>query len=481
MPPPNVSFATAVDIGALPVTTYSQADINDGGVNFTVYLKFTAPLSCTMVWAWIKSGNVGVGYRPSVIPYDASEVEILTENSHIPSDVPNRPIQFPVIPGAIHYLEVVKNVDTAGPELITGQVKVVPNDTSIPLESIIVNGDEITQPCGVFSPSTDYRTIKFVKDVAIGEGGCVTADGKVLFDNRVFGDRKVKLYDSNLAELGTNDILAFAWIRNNRTTGWFWILVMETAGTSMLYKLDPTVLPLAKALIATFTHGNSRGISVNSAETIAYFYPGSGNNLPIKRWDLTLDVAMADLAPSEGANFSILDTLYLSGDIIVAGWADNANNIARIKAYQPDGTVLNSVDFDSFEENYGITRLALAPDSPTHFWVKLREVSIPGAAGVPTGRSVFKKIKTSDFSVITTRFHLEYSGRNYIGPEAANLPGNGESGIWNSCPFVVAQIGNPEIIEGGILFGNPTLRHDVYPDQARKIPNPTVRTALIGD
>jgi hypothetical protein len=475
MPPTNVSFATALELGALPVNT-SQSDINDAGVNFTVFYKFTAPAGITMVWAWIKSGNTGSGYRPSVTPYDNAQVEILSPNPHIPADIPNRHIQFPVTPGQNYYLQAVKNVDSVGPEALTILVRTVPNESAIPLESIIVNGDLIGQPCGVHSPSIDYQTIKFVPGVAFGEGGCITSTGRILFDNRNLADKKIVLYDSNLNELGSDTILAFAWIRNNRATGFFWVLVLENAGFSKLYKVNPNVLPLAKTLVATLTgHGNATAISVNSAETIAYFYGSSALNQPIKRWDLTLDVAMTDLVASEGATFFVLDTLYLQTlDLIVVAWSDNTNNFARIKTYNTSGVLQNTVQFDSFEEQYGSCRLALSPDGPSSFWVKLREISIPGSAGVPTGRSKFVKLRTSDLTTLVTRYHLEYSGRNYIGPEAASLPGNGESGAWNSCPFVVAQTGLPPGPSG--IYKIVTDRRN---DNNIAIPAPTFKTALM--
>jgi hypothetical protein len=475
MPPTNVSFVTALELGSLPVTT-SQNDINDAGVNFTVFYKFTAPAGITMVFAWIKSGNTGSGYRPSVTPYDQAQVEILSPNPHIPADIPNRPIQFPVTPGQVHYLQAVKNVDSAGPEFVTIQVSTVPNTSAIPLESIIVNGDEEGQPCGVHSPSIDYQTIKFVPGVAIGEGGCSDSTGRILFDNRLFSDRKIKLYDPNLNELGNLAIDAFAWIRNNRATGWFWFIEMTNVAFCRIYKTNPAVLPLARTLVATITGTDSaRGISVNSAETIAYYYPSQTDNLPIKRWDLTLDVAMSDLTAAEGATFQLLDTLYLHTlDLIVAAWGDGTNNLVRVKTYNTSGAVQNSVEFDSFEENYGLCRLALSPDGPSNFWVKLREINTPGSAGTPTGRSKFVKLRTADLITLVTRYHLEYSGRNYIGPEAGSLPASAESGIWNSCPFVVAQTGLPPG-PSGIYVIVTDKRNDNY----IAIPAPTFRTALM--
>lgn len=477
MPPSNVSFATALDLGTTLPINNTQSDINDAGVNYTVFYKFTCPAGLRMVWAWATSDQVA-GYMPKMVPYDQSEVEILQESIIAP--LGNNPIQFPVTPGQVHYLQVVKNADSAGPEHVDLQIRTVPNDTTIPDSAIIINGDIPDQPCGVFSPNTNYQTIKFIKGIAIGEGGCISSDGKILLENRIITDKYIALYSGDeLTELGRDStMLAFSWIRYNRTTGKFWIMVLENAGFAKLYRLDPSVLPLAKTLIATITGaGNGGGISTNNAETIAYYQEGGANGKPIHRWNLSTDSAMTDLAAAPGAAYYFLDSMVLEDDTILVGWSSNdgPTGLVKVRRYQPDGTQINEYQFDSFElGSYGLVRLAYATDSPTSFWVKLRERS--GATA--TGDAIFNRIRVSDGQVLNTVRHLEYNERNYIGP--ASVSYRGESGIWNSCPLVVfAGLPTPPL--HGLLFGNPTIRHDIYPDQAKKIPNPTVRTAYIGD
>jgi hypothetical protein len=485
MAPVNIDFANALDLGAaLPISNV-QSDINDAGVNFTVFYKFTCPANLTMVWAWATSEQTS-GYTPKSVPYDQTQTEILNESTSIPPVVlGNNPIQFPVTPGQVHYIQVVKNADTAGPEHVNLEIRAVPNESVIPVRAVIINGDTQGGPqqaCGVFSPGTNYRVIKFVQGVAVGEAGCITKTGLILFDNRVLGDRKIKLYDANLAELGNDAILAFADIRRNQTTGWFWVNVKENAGFSRLYKVDPTVLPLTKTLVATIADGtgNQQGIATNNAETIAYFSHNAFND-GIKRWDLSLDIAMSDLVAAPNANMLLLDILCLEDDSIIAGWSfddGSPDTYANPRRYDAAGIQLNDYgNYVSYENEFGIVRLAYDPDSPNSFWVKLREMD--SITKEPTGDAIFHRIRVSDGVVLQTVRHMEYNERNYIGPAATSY--RGEAGLWNSCPMVIMAIGNPETLEGGILFGNPTLRHDVYPDQARKIPNPTIRTAYIGD
>lgn len=477
MPPVNVNFATALDLGAVLPIDNTQGDINDAGTNYTVFYKFTCPAGLKMVWAWATSDQVA-GYMPKMVPYDQAQVEILSESFLAP--LGNNPIQFPVTPGQVHYLQVVKNADSVGPEHVDLQIRATPNEAVIPGGAIIINGDIQDQPCGIFSPTTNYQTIKWIKNIAIGEGGDITPSGRLLLGNNVLADRFIKMYEGNdLTEIGTNATLAFCWIRYNRVTGKFWILVMENAGFSKLYRLDPTVLPLVKTLVATITGaGSGSGISTNAAETIAYYQEGGALGLPVHRWNLSTDSAMADFAAAPGPGYTFIDTLVLEDDTVLVGWSSNdgPTGVVKIRHYNPAGAQLHEYEFNSFENgSYGICRLAYAHnDSPLSFWVKLRERS----GAVATGDCIINRVRVSDGAVLNSLHHLEYHERNYIGPAATSY--RGQSGIWNSCPLIIYPGALTPPLHG-LLFNNPGIRHDIYPDQARKIPNPTIRTALVGD
>jgi len=470
MPPANVAFASALDLGAALPIDNTQTDINDAGLNFTVFYKFTCPVGLKMVWAWATSDQVS-GYMPKTVPYDQAQVEILQESTDAP--LPNNPIQFPVTPGQVHYIQVVTNANSVGPEHVDLQLRAAPDTTLIPNGAIVVNGDIINQPCGIFSGTANYETVKWIKSIAFGEGGDITPAGLVLFENRNAADKFIALYSGDaLTELGRDStMLAFSWIRYNRTTGKFWIMVLENAGFAKLYRLPP-VVPLVKTLVATLTGaGNGRGISTNNAETIAYYYDNySINGRPVRRWNLTTDVAMSDLAAGPGGLFSFLDSLVLEDDTILVGWSNGVtpSGTVRVVHYSTAGAILNTYDFTSFEEgNYGTARLAYAIDSPTHFWVKLRETD----GVIATGDALFKKVRVLDGVVITTVNHLEYNERNYIGPAAASY--RGQTGIWNSCPFVVYPVGTTS--PSGLYKIVPNKRNDA--DVA--IPSPIWKTALI--
>jgi hypothetical protein len=471
MPPSNTSFGAATDLGSTLPIDNTQSDINDTGVNYTVYYKFTCPASLVMVWAWATSDNSS-GYRPKLTPYDQSQVEILVESSYAP--LLNNPIQFPVTPGQVHYLKAVKNVDSAGPEHIDLQIRAVPTASSIPNGAIIVNGDIIGQPCGIHSGTADYTTIEFISGVVVGESIDISSTRRVLANNKISSDKKLVLYDatSNMSVLGTDaTMLAYSYHRYNRSTGYFWVLVNENAAYSKLYKINPAILPLAKTLVATVTGaGNGRGISTNNDETIAYYYANIGAyGAAVKRWNLTTDTAMTDLASGEPL-MVFLDSLVLEDNTVIVCWSDvSAAGTVRVKRYNSSGSVLNTYEFESYELSYGIARLAYALDSPAHFWVKLRERS----GSTPTGDAMFKKINVATGDTTTTIRQLEYADRDYIGPASATY--RGESGSWNSCGFAIYGTPGPS----GIYIITQDKRYDSLNTGDVAIPTPTFRTSLL--
>lgn len=471
MPPTNVSFVTATDLGAVLPISNTQNDINDAGVNFTVFYKFTCPAGLKQVYVLATSGNTS-GYMPKSVPYDVAQIEILVESTIAP--LANNPIQFPVTPGQIHYIQVVKNANSAGPEHVNLTISAAPDAAIIPNGAIIVPGDIEDQPCGIFSGTGNYETIKFIKNIAISEAGDIAISGRLLLANNIASDKYIALYSgNNLTELGRDStMVAFTKsIRFNRTTLKFWMVVSENVGFSKIYKLDPTIVPLVKTLAATLTgFGSADSIATNNAETILYFSQNTALGQPIKRWNLLTDTVMADFVVGPGGTYAPIDVLVLEDDTVLVGWSDgnSATGIISVVHYSVAGAILNTYTFNSFEEpDYGRTRLAYALDSPTHFWVKVRE----RIAGVATGNAQFKKIRVVDGVEVTTISHMEYHERNYIGPSSASYPG--ETGPWNSCPFVIYPVGTTT--PSGLYIIVTNKRND----DNLAIPAPTFKTALL--
>lgn len=467
-PPANTAFATALDLGStLPISNL-QSDINDAGVNYSVFYKFTCPAGLRMVWVNIYSDVSD--YTPEAFPYDQTQTEILI--SSITTSPYNKPIQFPVTAGQVHYIKAQKNVDTAGPRHVNLTIHAVANETIIPANAIIINGDTIGQPCGIFSHTVDYQVIKFVKNFPIGEGGDISHTGKLLFDNQDISNKFLGLYSGNDLTLLDDDATtpAYSSIRYNRTTRRFFILTKENVGFSKLYR-TPDASPIARTLVATLTgYGSAATIATNAAETIAYFHQGTAAGQPIRRWDLATNLEIATFAAAPTAAYWVTDVLVLEDDSVVVGWssADGPTGVVKIRRYDTAGVQLNEYQFDSYEfSSWGFVRLAYASDSPLSFWCKLRERS-----GVnPTGNAIFKRVRISDGTALNTVLHMEYNERNFTGSAAASY--SGEAGIWNSCPMVVypASASPPP----GMYKFVTNKRND----NDIAIPAPTFKTGLI--
>src|SRR5260370_38634536 len=117
MPPPNISFATAVDLGVLPANVVLNVHDGGTGLNYTVYYKFTAPVGARVIGAWGFSGNLGAGYRPVLRPYlgpAGAPTQILGIGSR-----ENVPVQFPVVAGQEYFLELNKNAIDTAPAVLT--------------------------------------------------------------------------------------------------------------------------------------------------------------------------------------------------------------------------------------------------------------------------------------------------------------------------------------------------------------------------
>jgi hypothetical protein len=145
--------------------------------------------------------------------------------------------------------------------------------------------------------------------------------------------------------------------------------------------------------------------------------------------------------------------------------ADRKDTIVR--RYALDGTQLNTMSIPTVAAITASPRLGYAKD-PLYFWLW-----IPKTDGV----SLLKKVLASDFSLL-----IDTSVGN-VYETAIETPTPQLIYVSDSCPVVETRI-TPL---SGILFTDPTPfipgnpRRDKYPDQEKKIPNPTVRTAFIGD
>lgn len=463
MPPTNISFATAVDLGALPADV-TQTDINDAGVNYTVYYKFTAPVGANEIGAWGFSSNVGGAvYRPSIRPYlgpAGAPTQILSIQAQ------NIPIEFPVTAGQEYFLEFIKNLNDAGPNSLRVRVEVAPLETVI-TGDIFVNDDNEGFPAAVVSGSVDYESRRFYHDVAASD------DGAILYRSSRFliydaGADTYKLYDYNFTLLDT--FVGFGFSGNhvsaNEGSDKFYI---GNAGAPVTYK---TVINGVLSAAVEINAGTGMTcLAANNDDTILYWSGLSTSvNTPVKRWDIVNGVALADFVAAE-PDYQNEDIIVLEDDtILISYYKDSLPRDFYVRRYDADGTLLDTYNFGS--DIAGIDpKITRALDSPDSFWAWVQH-AVSGER-----ISTFSNVRISDGVVISSVDHVNYTSGVYDGSETVTP--SARFGVSTSCFFSIMEAPTPS----GIYFveTEPVERHDIYYDQERKIPDPTIRTALIGE
>jgi hypothetical protein len=145
------------------------------------------------------------------------------------------------------------------------------------------------------------------------------------------------------------------------------------------------------ATLYTLTDNKAIGtMAVNTAETILYFAP-SYTSSQIKRWDLTLNAAMADFLADVAGYHVAAEIIVLADDTFLTAYVKDDGTDNYIKRFSPDGTLLNTYAFGA---DY-IGSLVAGVDDALTFWVWQLPVGT-------TGVSRFSQIQVSDGTVLVT-------------------------------------------------------------------------------
>jgi len=453
MAPTNTSFATAVTIAAFPCDI-TQTDINDGGVNFTVFYRFVAPLSARVIGAWGFSGNIGSGYRPTIFPYTGpagAPVAVLGIAAQ------NKPIQFPVNPGIEYFLEFRKNLDNAGPNQVRVRCEVAPLGNPAPGD-ILVNDDTPGFPMWIGTPTTNNETRNFVKDMAAAEAGDIVPTGRLLLEEA--SDNSVRLYETvNFTQLFNSGTLTGTLrIKSNADRNLFYV-GRYTGGQAFYRTITPAGVMSGEVTLTG--EDQIDGLCANPSNLILYMAE-FGSAGAIRRWDIPGVTFLSNLAAGI-ANYQIPDIQVLADGTILALYHNLVSQDVNIKRYSAAGAVLNTY---SLGVQTGTTkpRMAWAFDSPTSFWAWTH---------TNTGTSIFTNIRVSDGTVLTTRNQQEYESGVYNNPETATPVTRFGNSF--SCPFMILHIPAPPAIFVNVV-GKKTDTNGLIDV---KIPDPTFKTALL--
>jgi hypothetical protein len=436
----------------------TQTDVNDAGVNYDVYYKFTAPAGSRVIGAWGFS-SVGATYRPIVTCYlgPAGAPTQLVSGTAIQLD--NRPIYFPVDPASEYFLKFAKNVDTAGPESILVDVLVAPLDI-ISRGNILVNDDTENFPMAVLSHTTNDVVINYIKNIVAGEVGDILDDGTLALDDRFTGaDDTVAVYNSSYTLIATRQFTDTL------------IALRKCIGLNKFYGLTQASPPELRDILSTGAFGSVNipaltglgfpgpGMAVSNDGTIMYYCTLSAGSA-VKRWDIVNNVIMSDLVAGE-ATFLISDMLVLSDDTVVVMFYKAA--AAFIRSYTSAGVLIQEYTIGVIiPSGATVPKLAYALNDPSTFWSRHHNDPI----------STFTNWTTTTGVAATTLTFTEYeTGENQADETATPV----RFGASISCPFMIV----PLSATAGLFKIVPDKRTDTDGTDDVAIPTPTFKTALM--
>lgn len=428
--PTNLTADTAINLGSLPA--HVTQDVRDAGTTYTVWYSYTA-VAGDVVIGIHAYGDLTI-YKPFLsIKQDLFGTPVLQNIGGFP----NVSCQIPVVVGTTYYIQCGAPNPAATPALLTLDVQRAPISTA-QQGDLFVNDDAFAFPAAVLSPSVDYAVRRFVvyppleapadRGFDSGEQGDILPNGHMLIAD--FGNDQIHCYDQTFARLTSPALSGARVIRANRGANNFYVGVFTAPLTVRIVDANGVLSPTVHTLTGIPTLG---ALAANAAETILYHAENTFSaNSAIRRWNLTTDVAMTDLAATV-ANYVIDDLLVLPDDSILAIYVKgSATTDVFVRHYSAAGALLQTYAFGETNPNPTFAHIAYAID-PDTFWVWTHPV------GGGLGTSRYQNVRISDGAVLSTVTHAEYEiGYYWNGTmPAATLAPPARFGNSASCPFFI--------------------------------------------
>lgn len=451
--PTNISAATATAIGAGQTITQR---VDDSGTTYTVWYKFAATFDGVVgVWAFGDLTTYKPGYD---VYYNNGTTQFMNYNAlpNNDSTFPNRPFLIPITSGITYYLQISPNSGNPSPANLTISV-VQFSGTGAKRGDFISNretDDDYEHPMTVASGSVDYTVNQFVQVAAPlptaviaaglphGHYGAILDSGYVMYEDDAFGT--VKIFNAQLqvsATITKYEGYQLIVVGSNKKAGKFYVAYIQTIpGTVHLDELNAQGQQTNTWTLTGVT--TVQAINVNNDATFAYFTQTASNSL-FKKINLsTLAITTLDTVTSS----NVEDCLYLEDDTIVVVYYTNgsAPTTVTAKRYDTTGAVLDTYTFGGalYRTSLNPPRIGFALDSPSSFWITLKPQS-------DFGLSIYKNIKISDGSVLTTRNQANYLFGQYIGAATATPPAR--FGPEKSGALLVMPVGAPP----QVFIGSP--------------------------
>ena len=480
--PTNQTALTAIDIGILPFTI--SQNVRFDGTTFTVWYSYTAKTD-EKVATFFFFGDL-VGYNPTTtvnLGPASAPVAYLGGIAGV-----NVAVLIPLTAGVTYYFEV-QSTSTPDPAILNVEAQLA-SSLNFPLGSLLVPeaGANRLFPAAILSAidGEDFTVLGYATPWADAVAADILADGTILTYSDV--DVELQIYNTSLV-LGA--VLSFtpstaAILRAQRTGGNFYIGETNNGGNATIRTVSTA---LALGSVFDFPLAGLSSFAVNSDDTIAYFSgQASPFNSQVERWDLTLDVALSDLAPDHGNDtgggpFLVASMLVLSDDTIAVFYIGSGTlpHEGEVVVYNPNGTIVGTYNLGNVYSNSSNPSIAFALDDPNSFWVAVNY-------NTPAGQSRYVNIKASDGSILADVDHMNYTSGQYQGPQIATpVSFFGPSGCSGHHLMIIQQFRGFNVNSGLVVIvpdkDSDTIWNDPITGTVTevKIPDPFIKTGLVGE
>lgn len=341
--------------------------------------------------------------------------------------------QLVVTPGTTYYF-LVTNANATTPltaGLRTQFQKVTP--TTAPLGSLLIPDDTVGFP-GVILSKTNGTVLALKTFVACEVGASLPTGEQCVNDNDLAATADVVIYNSGLAQVARVSFTT-GNVQNITSDHDATFYVLTNDGVTATLQTVSTLGVIGATTWSWLTAVAPHEIVVSLNGGILY-YARTGDTT-IRRWNLTTNLAMSDLASIGGTFRSGTngDSFICADGSVIWTVADSASPFTvEVRHYSAAGTLLHtlSIPVDAAVGVFAEFDHAGYADATT-FWVWAHTGTGTGIAD--TARSRYRRVLIADFSTV-----LEF------GPVATAADSYGPAGdvgvpfhISNSCPLLVLQ------------------------------------------
>jgi len=272
--------------------------------------------------------------------------------------------------------------------------------------------------------STTGAPVDYVQNFPGGEGMAQLASGILLVED--IDDGNLKVYSADYVEIATVAITQSVVLNSNRET----LFCVGHTASSATPGLVQSVSPDGTIGAQTWDVGPGMSSIAPSRDNAILYYAAGTAAAAIQRWDLSLNIAMSNLAAGV-ADHTIRELFVLADNTILALYRDTSpTSSCFVRHYSAAGATLLDYTTQFSTSTGSDPHLALALDDPTSFWAWFK---------IAAGKSKFINVAVSDGTVNTSVEGWHFSSGLLDATASATPPAY--FGHSESCTFVITTLG----------------------------------------